>query len=195
MIDPGAELQKRIALIKDPEIKEFTKKVVDFVPQAAWLTNSSAKFHMKDERGALGNTIHTVRVVDIAILLAEATSYNMHLTDVLISAAILHDSVKKGLKGESSYTVKEHPYLVRQLVEDSGFECQYKEEILAIIEPHMGRWSPLGQDVRGNLPNGIRERMKPVCLYGQATPAALLHFADNIEAKLPKILPEYNLGD
>ena len=167
------QLAKKAELIQDEEIKQFTLKLVRGVPLSNWTGSASKNHHLPDERGIWGNAIHTMRVVDMCLILSNIFDLEVVQQDYLLSAAILHDCCRRGKTGLSVYTVPEHPYLVRHIAKELGITFDYSEDIFNIIEPHMGRWTPTG------IPSYITNK--------ELSLPALLHIADCVEANLGKL--------
>ncbi|GAH76565.1 unnamed protein product, partial [marine sediment metagenome] len=88
--------------------------------------------------------------------------------DALIASAILRDLCQYGLNDEFEHSCKDHPSLVKRLAEEHSLTCDNFYLIMRIIENHMGRW-------------GYPQFIPHISLDG------VLHFADNIEAKLPEV--------
>ena len=65
--------------------------------------------------------------------------------DEIITALILHDTVKKGKNG-SDYTITEHPLEAANLFIDTAKSYKYEdmeqvERIAGMIRSHMGQWN------------------------------------------------------
>jgi hypothetical protein len=166
------DLRHEINLIADSDIRTFTLKVVDKTPGDSWRMPSSRDHHLRDECGEWGNLIHTLRVVRICEWLTDILDLPQVQRDLLKAAAILHDSCKHGVDAEATWIYRDHPALVRLLVDRAGCSCRQRETILSIIESHMGRW--------GNPPEYWRD--------GRVSLRLLLHIADCVEARLSHIL-------
>lgn len=136
-----SNISSQLVLIRNVEIREFTRRVLEALPEAFWFRESSKKYHPAEERGECGNLIHSLKVNNVSRVLADIIKLSQEDLDVLSSASLLHDGLRHGLSGSDKYTCKEHPYLVRQLVKERKLECQYSDRICAVIETHMGPWS------------------------------------------------------
>ncbi len=169
-------LYTEIDKIQDPDIRGYTRLIVDSAPVDSWKLPSSRDHHLRDECGEWGNLIHTVRVTRICSTLSDILDLGPRDRDILRSAAVLHDSCKHGVDAEALFIYKEHPWLVKRLVEGIGIEVD--PIINTCIEQHMGRWGP-----------------EPVTFatgYAESLPF-LLHVADCIEARLPEMrVPKVN---
>jgi 23S rRNA maturation-related 3'-5' exoribonuclease YhaM len=167
------KLLAEINKIQDTQIKVFTLEVFKLIPEASWRMNSSRDHHLKDERGEWGNALHTLRVVSICDKLCDLLNYIQLHKDILKSAAILHDSCKHGINAEVPFIYKEHPQLVKEVINKTTTFCPYRQMIIDIIGRHMGRW--------GNVPYDWSDNRN-------ITLSFLLHTADCIEAKIDTLL-------
>lgn len=163
------ELEK----IKNNELQNFVKQVLDVIPVDSWKLPSSRDHHLKDECEEWGNLIHTLRVMKVCDVMADIMECDQFKKDLLKSAAILHDCCKHGVNAEAAFIYNDHPLLVRKLIEKNGIESEYIEIILTIVEAHMGRWGPKN-------PQWMDDR-KISLVY-------LLHVADCVEAHIDEIL-------
>lgn len=164
------ELIEHIKSIKDEDLRSTVQSVIDSMPPLIWIRGASREHHLLDERGEMGNTIHTVRVCRIVDILADVFGLHQLRRDKLKAAAVLHDGGRYGIDGLADHTLREHPYLVRELAEQNDIPMYGCLDVLSMIETHMGRW--------GDPPY----YPPPVDL------ATLLHVADAIEAHLPDVL-------
>ncbi len=174
-IKVGSEIDYRLLIqglvdtIKSDAIRQFTNDVLAKVPLKSWTGKASRSHHLPDERGDNGNALHTIRVARAAMALCDICDMGETRRDMLLSAAILHDSFRYGKEAESDYTLTEHPMLIREVVEDNDIVSPYAEDILGLIECHMGKWGP--------------EPFIPI-----VHPSALIHIADAMIARLDSIL-------
>jgi len=159
-------LYPELRSIGDNDIRNFTEDILDCVPTDAWRRNSSRDHHLEDERGEWGNLKHTIRVVQIAGILADLLDVSQYEKDILCSAAILHDAGKHGVDGETIAIRRDHPQLVSQFVDLAGIS--HIPAIERCIEMHMGRWR---QDIQYDWKD-----------KRNITLAFLLHVADCVEA-------------
>ena len=157
--------------INDDDIRAFTLKVVTTAPENSWKMPSSRDHHMKDECGEWGNLIHTLRVIKVCDTLADILNLPQPQKDILKSAAILHDSCKHGVNAEAVFIYKEHPQLVKDLVEKIGLKAN--PLVMDCVGQHMGRWGRVICDWRNS---------------NQITLPFLLHIADCIEARVEEIV-------
>lgn len=164
------ELHQEIDKIQDPEVRAWTAEVVTRAPIDAWRLASSRDHHVQDECTKWGNLRHTIRVVRICNTLADLLDLGPPDRDTLRSAAVLHDICKHGVNAGLQYICKEHPTLVKNLIEDLGLP--HRPVIEYCIDQHMGRWGTVTCDWTGD---------------NKITLAFLLHVADCIEARLPEM--------
>ena len=109
--------------------------------------STTGKYHPTLSLGEGGLVRHTRLVEWFAIKIATAMMIDERHTDYLIIAAIAHDMKKCG-DGTTEYTVKEHPKLAAQMLENvwnevapiDGVEYADITKIQPIIESHMGQW-------------------------------------------------------
>lgn len=139
--------QDELDLIFDVVVKEFTKICIMVAPDYFFTdcpASSTGKFHHLDELSWDGSIIHTKRVVTVAYDLCRGLSCEQN-RDAIISACIIHDLRKQGLK-KSGHTRKNHPDLAAQLVEEVQRDTQLLSAddyniIRNSVGHHYGPWS------------------------------------------------------
>lgn len=163
--DAFTQLVAIAGAISTPSIREFTLEMMKAAPVSFKEARASRMHHPLDERGPAGNAIHTLRVVKLNRLMADACNYNALATDIQISAATIHDMVRYDLDDRrlDQGTSLEHPLHPRKLAEKYSIACPFAEAIFSIAEKHMGKWGPTSH------PPSI-------------TPGSILHIADMISA-------------
>lgn len=134
------ELYRMVRTIENTDIWVFTAELLGRAPQSFWTKPASRKYHPEDERHEYGNLIHTIRVAKTAMILCNIPNITGVSRDMVVSAAVLHDTCRHGLGGESEFSVDEHAQLVRKLAERHNITCKCSEPIFKMIEDHMGRW-------------------------------------------------------
>lgn len=169
-----SDLYREILKIENDGIRDFTAEVVHASPENSWRLPSSRDHHMKDECGEWGNLIHTLRVVKIGDCLCDILNLPDIQRDILKSSSILHDCCKHGVNAEAVWIYKEHPHLVQNLIQISGASCKQKNQIIGIIEAHMGRW--------GNPPIDWTNDW-----VGDVPLELLLHISDCVESRLEQV--------
>lgn len=164
------ELNALVGKIITKDFRDLTEETLKVAPVTFWTKQCSLKYHPVDERSIYGNLVHTIRVGKLVLVIVSSCGYNRWNIDRVLSGAILHDVCRHGLDGLSEFSDKEHPRLVRQLMDKHkiGLSSPAREEVLEDIEKHMGRWD------------------KPA-YAPKILPSEVLHLADAIDAKLEEI--------
>lgn len=139
--------QEQIKLINNEEIKNVLVKALDKVPDAFLHVpaSSTGKYHPSYAQGDGGLYRHTCAVVFFVDLITNLEMYEIDsdTRDMLIAAAILHDSCKGGSDWSNPYAF-DHPLLVEELLSDEEMtpnEKHYWETINSDIRTHMGQWT------------------------------------------------------
>ena len=175
-----------IACIDNVSIRYFTSEMAYSVT-FPWQRPASRHHHLQDERESFGNLLHSVRVASICRFISYAVKVNLgcgdaaaivggYSDDVLLSASLLHDMNRHGLFCQSDTTQPDHPKLVRQHAIIHGLTCEHFNDIMSVIESHMGKWSD-----------------PPVQLSIDAHTA--LHLADCIVARWAEVMPSGSKED
>ena len=134
-------LINRANQIQDDEIRAVVIQAIYTVPTVTWSNRASHRHHLPDERREWGSRLHTCRVFDAAIFIAEIEGVDGIQLDIIKAGTMLHDIKKFGAHAEYSYTRDDHPFLVRELVDSIDTNFKWKEEILLCVESHMGQWT------------------------------------------------------
>lgn len=183
-----APLLGEINMIQNDAIKSFTRAMLMAV-NTFWEAPASitGKYHPPDERGKGGDVLHTQRVVRITKILAESMERDDYETDVLLSAALLHD-IRKNREWAPGVISgdKLHPLQVDLLFKQvrerelskgleqgsltTELDSNTIDKILRLVRCHLGPWSPIPEVV-------------PVTPF-----EATVHWADAIAAKLHKVI-------
>lgn len=164
-----AELYDIVNSISTDSIREFTKQMLKYAPEASWARRASKNHHLEDERVEGGNLLHTIRVAKTVVILCDACDYGQTSRDIMLSAAVIHDMFRYGAKGESDFTVDEHPLIPVEVAVEHKIESPYRDIILKAVVYHMGKYGP-----------------RPV--IPQLTTLDILLVADAVNAKLDVIL-------
>lgn len=148
------QLLKELNKIKNERIRSITEKILNGVPLYFWDPNigasSSGKYHLEINGKVESLIDHTKRVFFIGRLLTSNPIFDNILTDdekdCILSALLLHDSVKRGLDLENiSHTKFSHPILVRVVAKDvlskEEYEDSFTQLILSNVESHSGPWN------------------------------------------------------
>ncbi len=163
------ELYSQIELISNSSIRVFVQDMVSLGRSSFFTRPASRNHHLPDERGESGNLLHSIRVIKIVLILADACGSTKDVRDILVAAATLHDLRRYGSKDEFDHSCENHPLLVRMMAKEHGLSCDYFELIMRIIENHMGRW--------GNPP-----------YIPQLGLDDILHFADCVSARALEVI-------
>jgi len=142
-----ATFKEELELIFDDTIREFTRLCVIFSPDYFFEdcpASTSGKYHPIDELGPDGTIIHTKKVVTVAYELCRAMECE-HNRDEILAACIIHDLRKKGKVSTTGHTLKEHPNLAAELVEEVQSDTQMlSNKSFKIIKNsvgyHYGQW-------------------------------------------------------
>lgn len=157
--------EEELALIKDESIRQFiTDYLNTLVPDYFYVVpaSSSGKYHPEYALGRGGLVRHTKACVVIAeeLLSLEQNSYLNH--DKIISALIIHDTFKQGLK--QGHTEFEHPVFVARAIVLFAKEyypalLNFAIEVSELVASHMGQWNKNKQS-RVILPKPQTEEQK-----------------------------------
>jgi len=126
-----AVFKNELELISENRIREFTKLCIFSAPDYYFTdcpASSTGKYHPINEISWDGTIIHTKKVFNIAYALSRGLGIE-HNRDVILSACIIHDLVKKGWNG-GQWTQKNHPKLAAELVE----QVQKDTQLLTVEE-------------------------------------------------------------
>ena len=111
---------EEINLIEDSIIKNLVVKALMNTPQAFYEegASSTGKYHPAYAQGKGGLVRHEKAAVYFAKNLTSLEMYELSQIqkDKIYAALILHDTCKRGLTWDKSYTVHDHPLLVRELL-------------------------------------------------------------------------------
>lgn len=146
-VEKIAMFEKELELIFDKDIREFTKLCLIAAPDYAFNdcpSSSSGRYHSVDELSFDGNQLHSKKVFTLVYDLCRGLGCE-DKRDVLLGAALIHDMRKQGEK-KSGHTVKHHPKLAAELVDQVQEMSQLlSEEDYKIFRQsvgyHYGPWS------------------------------------------------------
>lgn len=174
-VDAYTGLLVLVGTIHTPCIRDFTIAMLKAAPPSFRTARASKNHHPLDEREPGGNSLHTLRVVKLVKLLADVCDYDRLTTDLVTSAASIHDLCRYGLNDENEATLKEHALLPRMLAGRHFITCEYANDIFNIAENHMGRWGPNQY-------------------FPQACPSDIIHIADALSARAHEIWEQLGTG-
>lgn len=119
---------------------------------------STSNHHPPDERGKGGNVLHTKRVFSICNMLAKLATFQNGgedlERDILLSAALLHDTLQYGIPPISEQKTDPYHPFYPYFYYNSKFRHPGEEDvigqvkknirndILLVVSLHMGRWTP-----------------------------------------------------
>jgi hypothetical protein len=142
-----ATFENELGLIFDDDIREFTKLCVAAAPDYFFTdcpASSTGKYHPVSELGSDGTILHTKKVFTLAYELARGLGCEEN-RDQILSACIIHDLRKQGLK-KSGHTTKSHPDLAAKLVDEVQKDTKLLSDesyklIRNMVGYHYGLWS------------------------------------------------------
>lgn len=148
-MDKSKTFENEVALVEDERLRAFINECLEAAPDYFYTmpASTTGKYHPQYSLGEGGLVRHTKAAVKIAndLLSIEMYSKLAEHKDEIIAALILHDSVKKGMDGES-YTTTDHPLqaskLIHNVADKKGvYDPQKIQFICSLIETHMGQWT------------------------------------------------------
>jgi hypothetical protein len=137
--------ETELKLIMNNEIRNLVVEVLRLAPGYFWQVPSSpsGKHHPPDENKPGGKVLHTKRTVYIAYQLARMENLSQLETDLLLGAMLIHDIYSQGPDDlPLQKTDPNHPLLIRKKT-GSLEGLPYYDDIMSIVEAHMGRWGPV----------------------------------------------------
>lgn len=140
-----------LALIGDSKLRAFIGAFLnECVPAYFWTVpaSSTGKYHPQYALGVGGLVRHTkacVMVAEDLLSLEQNETLNECYHDEIISALIVHDTFKQGLKNTGGHTKFEHPVYsasALQLFADKFYPdlSDRVSNISTMIMSHMGQW-------------------------------------------------------
>ena len=150
---------KEMGLIKHKGIRKIVAIVLERVPAGFYTkpASSTGKYHPKSSLGHEGLIRHVRLVALYARFICEVKMFSLSeiQEDLLIAAALLHDSVKYGLE-DGPHTAKDHAQIAATFLEDSIIlydehiahemespeQYEYiKKALRGLLLSHHGQWS------------------------------------------------------
>lgn len=178
MIDKIKVFEKELRYIQDNDIREFTEKAINILPDYFFEipASSTGKYHPTYALGNGGLVRHVRAAVNIAYCMFNNVTITSNFTqrhkDIIISALLLHDGLKKGFP-EQEYVIDNHAvqvcnYLEMQFksaVVDSIYNI-IMNDVFPLIQSHMGQWNTSKNGViHSPLPNSGPARYVHMCDY------------------------------
>lgn len=143
-------LKKEISYIKDSELKNDLKILINLLPDYFFEipASSTGKYHPDFALGDGGLVRHTKVAVRFAYELLSNNTVGCKFTDrdkdLIIMALTLHDGLKSGLE-HNKYTKFEHPLLVSKYIMENKDKLSMNvddiRKMCSMIESHMGEWT------------------------------------------------------
>lgn len=152
---------KELALIKDGTVRRLTELCLDAAPEKFFTgpASSSGKYHPASSLGEGGLVRHSQLVARYVVNITAPVAAGVTPLgrDCMIAAAVLHDSMKFG-RDNQLHTLKEHPLLAANLIDDVFYKSQEELEALwtrdndslfedgplqvleGMVKTHMGEW-------------------------------------------------------
>lgn len=167
--------EKEINMIKNKDLREDAQVLINTIPDYFFTVpaSSSGKYHPQSSLGEGGLLRHTQTVVYFADEFSRNESMYGKLSergrDLLIIAAIMHDSCKSG-RPQSEHTLHEHPILAAELINESASLLKMSEQelnqVVTAVSSHMGQWTKRwSSDVVLPTPNNDFSRMLHMADY------------------------------
>lgn len=139
----------QLRLINKTPLRNLVEKSLEAAPDYFYTmpASTTGKYHPAYSLGDGGLVRHTKAAVKIADCLLSLEMYKAlaEQKDLIVSALILHDSVKKGKDG-TQWTTIEHPLDGADLFIETAKAANYEdmaevEAIAGMIRSHMGQWN------------------------------------------------------
>lgn len=173
-MDKEKVFEKELKLIKDADIFEFTRLMVNILPDYFFTipASSTGKFHPSYALGEGGLVRHTKAAVKIANEMFGLEMFKLtdKEKDIVLSALILHDGAKSGIP-QSRFTIHNHPIVIADYIKkNTEIANEIDEEtlnsILSCIKSHMGQWTESNySNVILPKPNGKLEKFVHLADY------------------------------
>jgi hypothetical protein len=168
-----AFIAEEIKKISNSNIRDFLNEAVSDFPDYFWISAASIeKYHYPDERNKGGLVLHVRRLCKLIESFVVMQELNMWERDVLLSAAILHDSFSRGVPpATKGYSDPFHPLYPSERFPYNGYADRFVkdkkiyDELMECVVSHSGRYS-----------------VHPI-LYSKKKLAMLFHMADYIASR------------
>ena len=149
---------EELRFISDKKLKDFIAAYInESVPDYFFIVpaSSSGKYHPQYALGVGGLVRHTKAAVKIAedlLSLEQNEVLSECYHDEIISALIVHDTFKQGLKAQGGHTRFEHPVYsasALQLLADKFYPdlSDRVSRISSMVLSHMGQWNRSSKSV------------------------------------------------
>lgn len=178
-------------LIQNPNIRAFTEKCIEQTPDYFYTVpaSSTGKYHPEYSLGDGGLIRHTKAVCYFANELLGLEHNKEKFTaderDMIIAAAILHDSYKYG-DVKDKYTIADHAAFAAKKI--SANESELASRIADLVLTHMGEWNvdKNGKELAPK-PTSVTQKFLHECDYLASRKRIAVDFGDNYYAGLSVI--------
>jgi hypothetical protein len=142
-------IEEEIKKLNNSNIQDFLREAVRDFPDYFWISPSSIeKYHYPDERKKGGLVLHVRRLCRVVEAFVVMQELNMWERDVLLAAAILHDSFSRGIPpATKGYSDPFHPLYPPERFPYNGYADRFikdkkiYDEIMECVVSHSGRYS------------------------------------------------------
>ena len=195
------QLGEEISLIQNETIRNLVVKALMATPEDFYIegASSTGKYHPPYAQGKGGLVRHEKAAIYFAKNLTTLEMYDLNESqkDKIFAALLLHDTCKRGLLWDKSYTEHDHPLLVAELLnveEMDPYEEMYWDEINSLISTHMGQWVK-GKGSKTILPKPITKEQQIVhlCDYlasRKEVDVDIFGFSAEVEPVINTIVPQ-----
>ena len=144
--------------IKDLEIREFAKQVLDNAPEGFWTTpcSGTGRFHPSENQGHEGLIRHLIKCIITAEDLYRYLNLSERDKDIIIASTILHDIKKNGEPWGKS-TDMQHGKIGADFLDKFQLKEPEKTEIKNCVRYHLGRFTGTKEDVERASNPAIKE--------------------------------------
>lgn len=178
--------KSELDFIKDSGIRKFTEEAITCLPDYFWRVpaSSSGKFHPSYALGDGGLVRHTIAAVTIANMLLGLDQNRLLFgsigSDCIISALILHDGFKQGVKDDGTgHLAKDHAKICADFLKTSPILKDLTSEenrdlISECVRTHMGQWD------EANKPETAHQQFVHMCDYLASRKNILFDFGTRV---------------
>lgn len=140
---------EEIKKISNSNIQEFLIEALKEFPEYFWTSPASIdKYHYPDERNKGGLVLHIRRLCKLIESFVVMQELNMWERDVLLAAAIFHDSFCRGIPPDTKgYSDPFHPLYPAERFPYNGYADRFikdkkiYDEIMECVVSHSGKYS------------------------------------------------------
>jgi hypothetical protein len=166
-------IEEEIKKLSNGDLQNFLREAVKDFPEYFWTAPASLeKYHYPDERKRGGIVLHVRRLIKLIESFVVMQELNVWERDVLLAAAILHDSFARGIPpATKGYSDPFHPLYPAERFPYNGYADRFikdkkiYDEIMDCVVAHLGKYS-----------------VHPI-MYSKKKLATLFHMADYIASR------------